>query len=158
MTMVHPKSPLHVLLADDDKDDRFFFDKALKKLSVKTHLEIVSNGERLMNYLIEKSKRFPDVLFLDLNMPRKNGSECLQEIKAHNKFNRLPVIIYSTSLYDTIADVLYQKGAHYYMKKSNFSELVLNLQYVFKLLVQGEFSQPSRDEFVVNMAEVSNIN
>ena len=88
---------LSILLADDDKDDRFFFSMALESLTVPTQLAIVLDGEKLMVYLDENSHQLPDVLFLDLNMPRKNGFECLNEIKQNNKLNELLVIIYSTS-------------------------------------------------------------
>lgn len=88
---------LHILLADDDIDDRFFFDKALKEIPIANHLTTVNNGEQLMNYLIENSEHLPDVLFLDLSMPRKTGFECLSEIKENEKLKDLPVIMLSTS-------------------------------------------------------------
>jgi len=62
---------MKILLADDDIDDCFFFEKALEELQLSTHLTIVHDGQQLMNYLSENSKNLPDVLFLDLNMPRK---------------------------------------------------------------------------------------
>ena len=58
-------APLNILLADDDTDDRFFFDKALKEIPIATHLTTVHDGEQLMNYLSENSEHLPDVLFLD---------------------------------------------------------------------------------------------
>ncbi|MGZ3902669.1 MAG: response regulator, partial [Bacteroidia bacterium] len=96
---------INILLADDDKDDRYFFEKALKTLSIKAQLTISEDGEKLMAYLLKHSEKLPDVLFLDLNMPRKNGAECLTEIKLHEKLKKLPVIIYSTSLHDDVADI-----------------------------------------------------
>src|SRR5688500_20391697 len=72
--------PIKVLLADDDIDDRYFFEKVLKSLMVNTELATVEDGERLMIYLAENSEKLPDILFLDLNMPKKNGTECLSEI------------------------------------------------------------------------------
>lgn len=148
------KAPLHILLADDDRDDRFFFEGALKRLSVPTHLTTVTDGEKLMDYLSENSGRLPDILFLDLNMPRKKGSECLEKIKSNDKLKHLPVIIYSTSLNDIIADVLYQKGAHYYVKKCDIGELKKILEYVLTLLQKNNLAQPTRDEFVINMVKV----
>ena len=81
---------LNFLLADDDTDDRYFFGKALKELSIPSTLTTVEDGEKLMDYLSENSKQLPDVLFLDLNMPCKNGAECLTEIKNDQQLKHLP--------------------------------------------------------------------
>ena len=73
MTPKQQHAPIHILLADDDIDDISFFDKALKELPVSVNLTTVNDGHQLMNYLSENLEHLPDVLFLDLNMPRKNG-------------------------------------------------------------------------------------
>ena|SRR5687767_8898046 len=143
--------PLHILLADDDRDDRFFFNKVLEILPVKTQLTTVEDGEKLMSYLSENSKNLPDVLFLDLNMPRKNGSECLLEIKQSEKLKSLPVIIYSTSMNEDVADLLYNNGAHYYIRKEDMVKLQKILHHVLTLLVENKFSRPSRAKFVLTM-------
>lgn len=64
---------LNNLLADDVRDDRFFFDKALKTVPISTHLPTVKDWEELMNFLVKDIKQLSDVIFLNLNMPRKNG-------------------------------------------------------------------------------------
>lgn len=71
----------NILLADDDIDDCSFFKEALEKLSLNTIFNVVNDGEKLMFYLQKLTSELPDVLFLDLNMHRKNGFECLNEIK-----------------------------------------------------------------------------
>ncbi len=147
---------LNVLLADDDVDDRYFFDEALKKLSVPSHFTMVEDGEQLMSYLIQNSKHLPDVLFLDLNMPRKNGAECLFEIKCNDKLKELPVIIYSTSLYDEIAYQLYNNGAYYYIKKAGLSELETTLQIILLQIQEKKFLRPSRDQFILNLPALQN--
>ena len=96
------KKPLNVLLADDDADDCKFFKDALEELSPNTQLTIVGDGDELMNFLndavrAENFQPLPDVLFLDINMPRKNGFECLEEIKQNEKLKHLSVIMFSTS-------------------------------------------------------------
>src|SRR5688572_22324718 len=88
---------LHVLLADDDEDDRLFFKEAFEEIKVKTVVETVNDGVQLMNYLNREDIPLPHVLFLDLNMPRKGGIECLEEIRANDKLKNLTVAIYSTS-------------------------------------------------------------
>ena len=141
--------PLTILLADDDTDDLYFFEKALMELSIPTKLLTVGDGEQLMNYLLENSEQLPNALFLDLNMPRKNGSECLAEIKSNEKLKDLPIVMYSTSLNESIADVLYEKGAHFYMQKSNFSELIKCVEAVLIFLEKGKLKQPSREHFII---------
>ena len=90
-------APLQLLLADDDEDDCFFFEGALAELETITELTTVHDGEQLMRRLTGlASTDLPYALFLDLNMPRKNGFECLLEIKEDPALNRLPVIILST--------------------------------------------------------------
>ena len=93
------KEQLNILLADDDSDDCFFFEKALKEIPIKTNLTIVHDGEQLMNYLLENSSSQggTDIIFLDLSMPRKTGFECLQEIKENDRLKDIHVVMLSTS-------------------------------------------------------------
>ena len=109
-------SQLYILLADDD-DDCFFFQEALDELSISAHLTTVHNGEQLMQLLTETTALLPDVLFLDLNMPRKNGFECLLEIRSNEQLKQLPVVILSTSFDRVVADRLHQSGASCCMRK-----------------------------------------
>ena len=88
---------LNILLADDDTDDCIFFENALGELLLSTNLTTVHDGEQLMLLLTKNSTENFDVLFLDLNMPRKNGITCLDEIKHTDKLKSIPVIIFSTS-------------------------------------------------------------
>jgi CheY-like chemotaxis protein len=124
------KVPLEILLADDDRDDRFLFGEALSEIQIKATLATVQDGEELMQYLENNSPALPDILFLDLNMPKKNGFECLMEIKAHHSLKQLPVIMFSTSyprdlLYENdIISMLLKLGAQDYIRKpEHFSEL-----------------------------------
>lgn len=141
-------TPINILLADDDMDDRYFFGRVLKRLPIHTHLVTVDNGEKLMTWLAENAEKLPDVLFLDLNMPRKNGVECLSEIKESEKLKQLPVIIYSTHMHADDAAILYRKGAHYYIGKTDTIELAEILQRMLPLLVKNKFARPSEHKFV----------
>ena len=98
MTNTHQNIPLNILLADDDADDRYFFERALQDLPITTNLKTVPDGARLMEYLYKNTDHLPDVLFLDNNMPRKNGSECLAEIKNNAQLKGIPIVMCSTSL------------------------------------------------------------
>lgn len=121
---------MNILLADDDQDDRDFFDKALKEIPIPTHLTIVRDGQQLMNYLSENSKNLPDLLFLDLSMPRKNGFECLCEIKEHESLKDIPVVMFSTSyprdqIYEAgMINTLLKIGAYHFIRKPvDFAQL-----------------------------------
>lgn len=71
----------NIYLADDDEDDRSFFQDALKEVCEEYTLTTAADGRELMNILYTPPVRLPDIIFLDLNMPAKNGFECLAEIK-----------------------------------------------------------------------------
>jgi CheY-like chemotaxis protein len=146
------QAPLQVLLADDDIDDRTVFETVLGELPMPTQQETVGDGEELMTYLSENSGNLPDVLFLDLNMPKKKGSECLSEIKGNAKLKRLPVIMYSTAVHDDVADHLYNNGAHYYFRKTDMIRIQSLLHHVLTLLVENNFARPSREKFVLALA------
>jgi CheY-like chemotaxis protein len=143
--------PIHALLADDDSDDRFFFDLALKEQSILVRLSTAEDGEQLMNFLLKSKEKLPDIIFLDLNMPRKNGSECLSEIMLDKKLRHIPVIVYSTSLHEDIADTLYKTGAYYYIRKTDFTELQKILAQVLSLFTETKFVRPSRRNFILNL-------
>lgn len=147
------KKHLNILLADDDTDDCIFFKEALDELLIKTDLTTVHDGEQLMIYLDGTSRKLIDVLFLDINMPRKNGFECLAEIKQNENLKELPVIIFSTSYEHEVVNSLYESGAHYFIRKpSNFAQFNKIIYHTLLLIVQDEIAQPSRANFVLTMA------
>ena len=146
------KKDLNILLADDDTDDCIFFKEALDDLVIKTNLTTVHDGEQLMIYLAETSRELIDVLFLDINMPRKNGFECLTEIKQNEKLKDLPVIIFSTSYEQEVVNSLYESGAHYFIRKpSDFSQFTTIIYHTLLLIVQDQIVQPSRANFVLTV-------
>jgi CheY-like chemotaxis protein len=124
-----PQRPRNILLADDDDDDRLLFTDVLNEISKETNLTFAHNGEHLMNVL--RSGSLPDVLFLDLNMPLKNGMECLDEIRRDRKLRDLPVVIFSTSAHPGTINKMYEIGAHLYIRKPNdFNSLRKVIQHV----------------------------
>jgi CheY-like chemotaxis protein len=141
---------LNILLADDDKDDCKFFNDALKELPQSTQLTAVHDGEQLMNYLLENSENLPSVLFLDLNMPRKNGLECLSEIKHNKKLNDLPVVIFTTSYSQDTISMVFKNGAHVYIHKPNdFAKLKLVIQHGLSMAGEKIFSN-SKIKYILN--------
>lgn len=143
---------ISLLLADDDPDDCLFFEEALDELPFSVKLTCVNNGEELMLFLAQENQVLPTILFLDLNMPRKNGLECLIEIKRNDKLKALPIIIYSTSLDTKTAEIMYDLGAHHYIRKpSEFSKLKDVIGTAIQLTVQSSCTQPDKDNFIIQI-------
>jgi len=116
--------PFNIVLADDDEGDRLLFTEALKDLKIKVVVNTVNDGVYLMEYLAKEDTPLPFLLFLDLNMPRKNGLACLKEIRATEKLREVPVAIYSTSSTEADIENTFVNGANVYIKKPNdFSSL-----------------------------------
>jgi DNA-binding response OmpR family regulator len=111
------KNKLHLLLADDDDDDRFFFGDALSEINAATIYTSVKDGEELADYFHKTKTNLPDIIFLDLNMPKKGGMECLKEIRANHTLENIFVIIYSTSVSDRDVREAYVNGANLYLEK-----------------------------------------
>ena len=122
--------PLNILLADDNKDDCFFFKRALDVRNIPHRFETVEDGVQLIKYLLKNTDKLPDVLFLDLNMPLKTGFECLTEIKENALLKDIPVVMFSTSFprdknYEQgMIKMLYKIGAVDFIRKSDdFAEM-----------------------------------
>jgi CheY-like chemotaxis protein len=142
----------NLFLVDDDKDDCRFFKEALKALPVTASLTTLHNGEQLMQLLSKRAVVPPPhrTLFLDLNMPRKNGLEVLSELKQDRQLKKLPVIIYSTSSELDMANLLYEKGAHYYINKpTEFSQLKRVIYQALLLTTVSNVKQPAKKNFVI---------
>jgi CheY-like chemotaxis protein len=143
---------IHIILADDDEDDRMFFSDAFEELKINTKVQTCNDGVELMNYLNNEESVLPNVLFLDLNMPMKNGIECLDEIKANKRFDDIIIAIYSTSSSEEHIEETFIKGANIYIKKpSDFNELKKVLSYVVTLNWQYHTSGLNKDNFLFRM-------
>ncbi|MBK5284951.1 MAG: response regulator [Bacteroidia bacterium] len=142
--------PLNILLADDDKDDCLLFKEALKELPVSARLTTVHDGEQLLKRLTKKGNKLPDVIFLDLNMPRKNGFATLAKIKLNKKTEWLPVIIFSTSFEPHMVTQVFNDAAHYYIRKpAEFSQLKNVIQKALTLIAQKDISMPLKENFLL---------
>ena len=136
-----PTRILNILLADDDFDDCHFFKEALEALPQNTALTIVHDGDELMKYLSHDTNPMPHVLFLDINMPRKNGFECLAEIKQNAWLKNLPVVMFSTSNAPDKINVLFKTGADVYIcKPGNFAQLVQVIHHALPMAAENIFS------------------
>ncbi len=132
-------SLLHVVLADDDESDRTNFTEALEESRIRTVVHAVKDGVELMEFLSKEDTPIPNILFLDLNMPLKNGLTCLKEIRSMEKLKDVAVAIYSTSSYEKDIEETFQHGANVYIKKpTDFETLkkvlykVLSAAYVYR--------------------------
>ena len=141
---------INILLADDDKDDRLFFENALKEITIPTQLKTVNDGEELMDYLGKSLEHLPDILFLDLSMPRKTGYECLTEIKENIKLKSIPVVVFSTSFSSDIvyemnlANKLFEIGAQNYIRKpGDFKQLRNIIELSLTKLLELQSSKDS---------------
>ena len=126
------KELFDIVLADDDEGDRHIFKEALEELEIKHRVHIVNNGMQLMDYLTKKDTSLPDLIFLDLNMPYKNGMECLKEIRHNEKFKSIAIAIYSTSGSEKDVEDTFLSGANIYIKKPN--NFAMLRQLLFKVV------------------------
>lgn len=113
-----------ILIAEDDADDRMMIMKALEQTGLAPEVEVVCDGEQLMDYLhrtgdhVEPGQtRRPSFILLDLNMPLKSGREALLEIKSDARLRTIPVVIFTTSSSDIDIFESYDNGANAYVVK-----------------------------------------
>ena len=143
---------IHVLLADDDEDDRLFFKDAFEEMKMKTVVKTVNDGQELMDFLNQPDVILPHVLFLDLNMPTKTGIQCLNEIKSMSHLKNIAIAIYSTSASEEDIEETFVRGANVYIKKPNdFFTLKKILSEVITLNWQYHTSGLNRDNFLLSL-------
>jgi len=146
------ENTLYIALADDDEDDRMLFEKAMENLKVDTELSIFTNGQGLMDHLNSPDYRMPDLIFLDLNMPVKNGMECLKEIRANTQFNEISIAIYSTSSSERDIDETFINGANVYLKKPNdFGKLKEAITKAIEMNWQHHNTRLAKENFLLRI-------
>ena len=107
---------LSILLIEDDPDDVELMQEALKGTDTQYTMHVIGEGDGVLPYL-EVCKKFPNVIILDLNMPKKDGREALKEIKQHPVFKKIPVIIFTTTKNENEIRRCYELGANTYIVK-----------------------------------------
>ncbi|MEL0645591.1 response regulator [Olleya sp. Ti.3.14] len=141
---------INITLADDDEDDRLFFTDAFDEIKITTRVKTFNDGVYLMDYLNSDDATLPNVLFLDLNMPRKSGLECLKEIKQNPKFKDIAIAIYSTSASEEDIENTFVQGANIYIKKpSDFKTLKKVLSEVVTINWQYHTNSMNKDNFLL---------
>lgn len=129
-----------------------FFKDAFEEVKVQTKVEFVFDGLQLMEHLMNPDTKLPDILFLDLNMPKKTGKECLIEIKKTEHLKDIIIAIYSTSSSDEDIEDTFIEGANIYIKKpSDFNALKKIINEVITLNWHYHTSGLNRDNFLLSL-------
>ncbi len=143
---------LNIALADDDEDDRLFFQEAIEMVPIKTKLSLFNNGRELMDYLNLPNIILPNLVFLDLNMPIKNGMQCLREIRANPSLKEVSIAIYSTSSSEQDIEDTFVNGANIYINKpSSFLSLREAIEKVLQIKWQYHTSNLNRENFLLRI-------
>ncbi len=142
----------NIFLADDDVIDRELFEDALQQLTIPTHLTQSEDGVELMITLDKTVPPPPHAIFLDLNMPRKNGYECLAEIRNTHKLKDIMVVIFSTTDCQQAIEKTYLLGANYFIcKPRSFQLLKKAIETVLLLDQPAQGAQTSIDNFYLSL-------
>ena len=142
----HNPATINIVLADDDVDEQQFFKTAIRELPFITQINVLSDGVYLLEYLVKSTNDKPDIIFLDIMMPRKDGIECLQEIKQHEDLKSIPIVMYSNSVGQDYIVKTYECGAQYFLQKGKYSELTESLRQLLAIINQP-YKQVSLQEF-----------
>jgi CheY-like chemotaxis protein len=142
----HTKNISSIVLAEDDIDDQNIFQIALEEIDSAIRTQFVSNGKELLT-LLQTAQ--PDLLFLDLDMPYKNGLECLVEMKKDLQLKKIPVVVFSSTTKPSNIQTAYEMGAHlFFIKPPIYSDYLSSIKAIFKL----DWSDPDavRNQYCVN--------
>ena len=110
-----------ILLVDDDDDDCFLFQDALNEVNRNAELRTTSSCDQLM-IMLNREADLPDLIVMDLNMPKKNGFECLECLKVTRELKNIPVVIMSTAIQCESNEQIRDRGAARYFTKPNTFE------------------------------------
>lgn len=137
----------HILLADDDRDHSVFFERFIRTDYPGIQVSHVHDGEQLIQFLHLNSI---DLLFLDLNMPCKDGDECLQEIRKDISLKQLPIIVYSSSAHMSDIQKSFLHRADFYLVKPFISD---HLKTALKAILSVNWKE---DPFIRNHYFINN--
>lgn len=142
--------PVRLLMAEDDEEDRVLVRKAFGRARLANALDIVEDGVQLLEYLRNEEpycdKQRPDLILLDLNMPRKDGREALKEIKADPALHNIPVVVMTASSADEDIVRSYDLGVSSYIQKPvTFEKLVSVVEVLGRYWFEIVKLPPNRD-------------
>jgi CheY-like chemotaxis protein len=110
------RNPFHIFVVDDDEDDRYIFQKALKETSIPVVVSQMTNGIELLDCL-KSDIGLPNIIFLDINMPLMDGLTALEQIRSNEAFRDVSIMIFSTSDNPVSIRTAYRLGAQLYLRK-----------------------------------------
>lgn len=110
-------TPFRILIADDDTDDIQITKDCFVESKLPVQLLEACDGQALLDHLRADTRNLPQLILLDLNMPRKSGFEALEEIKKDEIFRKIPVVIFSTSKAQKDIEKAYELGASCFISK-----------------------------------------
>jgi len=151
---IRDSQPINILYADDSPDDRSFFSEAIVEANIGyILLTTVEDGDKLMRHLAKADGQLPDIIFLDINMPRKDGRICLKEIRSDGTFDHVPVIMFSTSAYTKDIEDTFTNGANLYVSKpAFFSDEVEILKKIFESNWKEDLLKSDMARFVLHVS------
>ncbi len=121
MSLRNSNTKPRILLVEDNPGDIRLTQEALKESNMDIHLDVVSDGEQAIDFLMKKGKYVdairPHIILLDLNLPKKNGIEILKEVKVHESLKKIPIIVLTTSDADHDISKAYSLNANCYILK-----------------------------------------
>jgi CheY-like chemotaxis protein len=137
---VTPVKPISILLVEDDPGDVVLVREAFDHNKVRNELRVASDGIYALEALRDRSAPLPDLILLDLNLPRMDGRELLSEIRADPRLTRLPVVVLTTSDAETDIVRSYELHANAYITKpvdlQRFLEVVREIDNFFVAVVK----------------------
>lgn len=141
-------SSINILIADDDKDDALLLTEALGDVLPSSNCIHTVDGIAALRFI--KTNPSPDLVFLDLNMPLKNGLNCLKDISNLDLLPNTPIIIYSTSRNIKDIDEAYKYGAKFYIvKPASFNELKRIIKRAITILGKPITERVGKSDFVL---------
>lgn len=135
-----------IILAEDDEDDQMMFKEVIQQFNSPIDLQIVADGRQLLSLL---ENILPDLLFLDLDMPYRNGLQCLLAIRESARLQNLPVIMFSSTSRQVNIQTAYEMGAHLFLvKSSSFKEYASAINTIVRM----DWSLPHqiKEQYCVN--------
>lgn len=136
-----------IIHAEDDADDILFFSLAIAEINVPVNIRHAKDGDVLFQLL---QQSIPDLLFLDIHMPCKNGLACVEEIRNDPRYDLMPLLMITSNDFEAFVEKARNLGANLYILKTNtFEDLVVKLRHIFSVDWSKEIKKSSISNFVI---------
>ncbi len=152
LSQIAESRQFNIILADDDDDDFDFFKEAMQSFIPALAISRAYDGANLIKILEQSPGSLPDLIFLDLNMPCRNGFESLSVIRKNEKWLNIPVIIYSTSAFPDQIDTTYKLGANLYIQKpDDYNEIKQIVKKILSLNLHDLICRPEKEDYFLTL-------